>query len=183
MKNKLRIIILVVVIVLQILLPVGMIIYENVTSGYTTEKGEIFRFRLERVTCSEYSIIFSVENPTVWGVKYAVLENDQDGFAVMTGSNKKPSGNNYIKSKSKRFDFPVNTIETDEFKGKLKMITLYSSRVYSDLEKADLDGWREMFFKEAYVEAYVYKGEVVPIAVYVEGLPLKEFVVNQNLSG
>ena len=180
MKNRSKLVILVTLIIFQILLPVAMITYDDISDRYTTEKGEIYRFPLEQIVCTENDVRFSVRNTSVWSVKYAVVENDADGMAVMTRSKSKPAGVNYIESKGKSFyfDFPVDKIETDAFSGK-QMLTLYDEEWYVE---SGLKGFNEACFDEAYLEAYVYKGDVVPVAIYVEGVPLEEFVKRTNLS-
>lgn len=178
MKNRSKTAILIAVIIFQVLLPVLMITYDDITENYTSDKGEIFRFRLEQIVCTEYEVKFSVENNSVWGVRYAIVENDSEGFAVMTRSKGRPACVNYVESKGDSFYFPVSSIKTDIFEGKLKMLTMYDEEWYVE---SGLDGWKETSFEDAYLEAYVYKGDVVPIAVYVEGMPLEEFVAELNL--
>lgn len=178
MGKKSRFVILIVIIIAQILVPVGMTSYKSITNEQTCQKGETFKFYLNYIVYNDGSIKFEVAQPYPWGAKYVSLKTDENGYAEFELLVEKPEGDNYIKNPGRySFVFPVDEIETRKYENIRGSIRFYSMADYGYLNN-------EYYFEEAYLEAYVYKGNVVPACIYVDGMPLDEQLeqINNNLS-
>ncbi len=173
MRKKLPYIFLAIIIFIQISVPVGMIIYQKIDSNLAETKGEKFRFYIDRLSYShEGKLFFDVErkSPWMWEHTYAEIEVDEYGYAKLPLTDKKPNGNNYIKSSyPNEFEFPINEVDTDFYE------YLYSMDLHKDYSEYDYNT-PFGYYKEAYLEAYVYKGRVGSPKVYIDGIDANEYL-------
>ena len=178
MRKKLPIILLCVLIFIQICVPAGMIVYNTIDTNIAQAKGEKFRFRVDNISCWRDGYIhFSVSSIT-WNpgkAIYADIEVDADGYAHLNLTETKPLHNNYVKSSAKdSFYFPVDYVRTKEYPN-IDYMLFYQN--YSDTyTPTGIDH----YYNEAYLEAYVYKGRVGNLILYIDGLEAEEYFSNLN---
>lgn len=183
MRKKLPFIILAIIMLVQICVPVGLITYHKIDSNLAEAKGEKFRFDIGYL--SYYSnglLFFDVEErtPWEWGCIYAEIEVAEDGYVTLNYSEMKPKGNYYIKSSEhKDFYFPITEIKTDSFE---HLYDITFNKKYSDYFSS-ITGVENFYFKEAYLEAYVYKGRVGAPKIYIDGIEANEYLsmLNENI--
>lgn len=177
MRKKLPFIILAIIIFVQICVPVGLIIYHKIDSTLAETKGEKFRFHIDYLSYSiEGKLFFDVDTKTQWMWEhiYADIEIDEEGYAIFNLSKEKPDSNYYIKSSQpKEFYFPVTDIKTDTYD---HLYSMTFNKDYSDYDYYTPLG----YYKEAYLEAYVYKGRVGAPKIYIDGMEAEEFLSNLN---
>ena len=176
MRKKLPYIFLAIIIFIQICVPVGMITYHKIDSNLAEAKGEKFRIDISHLTYHSNGILFfdvEARNPWKWGCIYAEIEVAEDGYVTLNYSEKKPKGNYYIKSSEhKDFYFPLTEIKTDSYD---HLYDITFNKKYSDYFSS-INGVENFYFKEAYLEAYVYKGRVGAPKVYIDGVEADKYL-------
>lgn len=174
MRKKLPYIFLAIIIFIQICVPVGMITYQKFDSNLAEAKGEKFRFHIDHLSYSpQGKLYFDVDTRDMeweWEQTYAEIEIDEDSFAKLVLKDKKPRINYYIRSSDPYyFTFPISEIDTDSY------VYLYGmdfQKDYSDYDYNTPFG----YYKEAYLEAYVYKGRVGSPKIYIDGMEAYEYL-------
>lgn len=186
MRKKLPFVILAIIMFAQICVPVGLITYQKIDSNLAEAKGEKFRFYIDNLSYhpgpNNGILFFAVEERTPWelGCIYADIEVDEEGFAILNYSEKKPKGNYYIKSSEhKDFYFPIDEVKTNSYE---HLYEMHFNKKYSDFY-VSVPGIEKFYYEEAYLEAYVYKGRVGAPKVYIDGMEADEFLslLNQNI--
>lgn len=180
MRKKLPFLILSIIIFIQICVPVGLITYHKIDSNLAEAKGEKFRFYIDNLSYHPGSdngiLFFAVEErtPWEWDRIYADIEVDEEGYAILNYSEKKPKGDYYIKSSEhKDFYFPITSVITKTYD---HLYVMTFNKNYSDYYTPF------GYYNEAYLEAYVYKGRVGALKVYIDGMEADEFLSNLNES-
>lgn len=173
MRKKLPYIFLAIIIFIQICVPIGMITYQKIDSNLAEAKGEKFRFYIDYLSYSpQGKLYFDVDtrSPWKWDHTYGEIEVDEEGYAKLILAEKKPKRVYYIKSAyPHEFEFPVSEIDTDSY------VYLYGmdfQKDYSDYDYNTPFG----YYKEAYLEAYVYKGRVGNPKIYIDGMEADEYL-------
>ena len=180
MRKKLPYILLTIVLFIQICVPVGMIVYQKIDSNLAEAKGEKFRFALSHLSYSnqgKLSFVVDTKSERKMERLYAEIEVSDDGFVKLNLTDNKPENNHYIKSASEyKFKFPINEIDTGYYDNVYSMI-FYNTN--SDYDYNPTIG----YCKEAYLEAYVYKGRVDGAKIYIDGLAAEEYlsILNDKL--
>lgn len=182
MRKKLPYIILAIIMFIQICVPVGLITYQKIDSNLAEAKGEKFRFYIDNLSYhpgpNNGILFFAVETrtPWKWDCIYADIEVDEEGYVILNYSEKKPKGDYYIKSSEhKDFYFPIDEVKTNSYE---HLYEMYFNKDYSDYDYYTPFG----YYKEAYLEAYVYKGRVGAPKVYIDGMEADEFLSDLNES-
>ena len=178
MRKKSGFIILIIVIVLQLCVPAGMIAYKTAETNAITENGELVKIKISSMTYTEGVVEFDIITYDDWGNFYAEIQETDTIYAKLVLRETKPEGDFYIKSNDKyEFDFPVRKIKTEDFSN-LEYIYF--------IEKTGNESWWDKIiafhelYDYAYLEAYVYKGKVVPVAVYVNGVEINTYLSRLN---
>lgn len=183
MRKKLPYIFLAIIIFIQICVPVGMITYQKIDSNLAEAKGEKFRFYIDSLSYhpgpNNGILFFYIEErtPWEWGCIYADIEVDEEGYAILNYSEKKPKGDYYIKSSEhKDFYFPITEIITESY---YHLYNIELQKDYSDYDYNTPFG----YYKDAYLEAYVYKGRVGAPKIYIDGMEADEYLsmLNENI--
>lgn len=174
MRKKLPFVILAIIIFIQICVPVGLITCYKIDSNLAEAKGEKFRFYIDNLSYhpgpNNGILFFAVEErtPWEWGRIYANIEVDEEGYVILNYSEKKPKGDYYIKSSEhKDFYFPITSVITDTYD---HLYDMTFTKSYSDYYIPF------GYYKEAYLEAYVYKGRVGAPKVYIDGMEADEYL-------
>lgn len=181
MRRKLPLIILITIMLVQLFIPAGLIMYQNSSEETTQTKGEIFIFEIHNIAYSNKKLTFNVKLP--YGIadnRYLIAENNGGDFSTLTYTNEKPETEYYIKSDERGFfSFPVNHITTDEYKN-LETAIFFKLTEPDEYTEAD-EGF--VYFTEAYMYAYVYKGKISISKVFIDGIEAKEYLqqLNDNL--
>ena len=178
MRKKLPLILLCVLIFIQICVPVGMLTYHTIDTNIAEAKGEKFRFRVDNISCWRDGYIHFSVSSIIWNPGKAVYGNiivDEEGYATLDITETKPEHNNYVKSSAKdSFYFPVDYVRTKEYPN-IDYMLFYQN--YSDTyTPTGIDH----YYNEAYLEAYVYKGRVGNLILYIDGLEAEEYFSNLN---
>lgn len=178
MRKKLPFILLSVLIFIQICVPVGMIVYNRIDSTLAETKGEKFRFRVENIIYDNGGYVhFNTKeyNHTSDITIYAEVKVDDNGYADLYLTKKRPDSDYYVKSQYKDgFYFPVPFVITKD----------YPFIGHRDFYKNHSDTYTptgvDNYYNEAYIEAYVYKGRVGKLVLYIDGLEAEEYFANLN---
>ncbi len=178
MRKKSGFIMLIIIIVLQLCVPVGMIVYKTAETNAITENGELVKFKISSMTYSKGAVEIDIITYNDWGNYYAEIEKTDTGYADLVLTDVKPEGDIYVKSNDKyEFDFPVHQIKTENF-SKLEYVYL--------IQKTGNEDWWDKIianhelYSSAYLEAYVYKGKVVPVGVYINGIDINIYLSRLN---
>lgn len=180
MRKKLPFIILVIIMFVQICIPIGLITYDKIDSSLAEIKGEKFRFNLNYLSYdgNQGKLYFSVDTRSswMWESNYAEIEVCEDGLVKLLLTNKKPEGDYYIKSKyPNEFTFPLSEIDTDSYEN---LYNMEFCKDYSEYDYYTPFG----YYKDAYLEAYVYKGRVGAPKIYIDGMEADEYLSMLNES-
>ena len=178
MRKKSGLIILILIMVLQLCVPAGMIIYKITERNTIIKNGLYVKIELESFTYSNGKLLLDTPLPDDgWDMLYAELENvSTTDFYKLQLVADKPAHDFYIKSSQESyFELPVNKIKVDNFENIDYIHFLKISE--------DDDWWDKIFFKKfkrAYLEAYVYQGKVYPKAVYIDSKEANEYLAKIN---
>ena len=178
MRKKLQFILLSILIFIQICVPVGMITYNAIDSNIAEAMGEKFRFRVDNIRCLNDGYIHFSVSSIIWNpgkTIYADTEVDADGYVTLNLTEIRPEHNNYVKSSDRDvFYFPIDYVRTKEYPN-IDYFQLYKN--YSDTyTPTGIDH----YYNEAYLEAYVYKGRIGKLVLYIDGLEAEEYFSNLN---
>ena len=169
MRKKLPYIFLAIVIFIQICVPVGMIVYQKIDSNLARAKGEKFMFVIDRLSYShDGKLHFDINRRSEWKWEdaFAEIEVAEDGFANLILTDDKPKSKYYIKSSSPyTFEFPIDEIDTDAYEN------IYSMELNKYYDYNEFG-----YYNEAYLEAYVYKGRVDAVKIYIDGMEADEYL-------
>lgn len=181
MRKKSGLIALILVILFQLCIPTGMVVWEVTENNRIVKNGLCVKLELESFSYSNGKL--HLDTPPLpddgWNMQYAELvHNAATGYYELQLISNKPTHDFYIKSSQKTyFEFPANKIKVDKFEN-LDYLLFFK-------ENED-DDWVDKLlynqFKRAYLEAYVYKGKVIPVAVYIDGKEADEYLnrLNEN---
>ncbi|MBQ8209875.1 MAG: hypothetical protein IJZ35_04775 [Clostridia bacterium] len=176
MRKKSGLIVLILVIVLQLCVPAGMIIYKNAEHNTIVENGELCKFKIKDMYYRKGKLDINIETYDDWAMQFADVQADSIGYAELLLTDTKPEGSIYIESSDKdEFDFPVEAIKTEEFEN--------LEYVYFFEKTGEEDWWDELIhemYNRAYLEAYVYEGKVSPVAVYIDGVEANVYLSRLN---
>lgn len=177
--------IFVVVILAQLFVPAQMIFdLEN-----TIAKGTAYKFKTQPVDPSDpfkgkyiylnYEIVSVVTNDSIWindAPIYITLTTDSLGFAMVKEATKEePQASNYVKAKvnwydhyqrSVNFSFPFNEFYMNETKA-------------YDAELAHINAQRDSLPNNTYALVYVLNGKGVLDNVFINDVPIAEYVENE----
>ncbi len=155
MFKKLMLPILIISIIIQLLVPVGMIAYGNKAENDLQKYGKEFKFAAN-VYSVEYGIVnFSiVESVVFYGNDgYGVIKEDSNGYAYFVETTAgKPKGTDYIRLNDK------NREEIDAF-------SVESEYAY-----------RNIIEESAFLVVKVYNGDLEVVELYMDGIPAQEWI-------
>ena len=191
MKNrKMLLILFICLVALQLCVPAYMIISREMT----LQSGKQFKFKAAPVDPSDPfrgryvsinipdSEIDIPEDEEYYGGQtvYVLLENDAQGFAAMKGvSRTKPASGDYFKTR-------VIYVNPKDMGGTRKLhVAIPFNRYYME-EKAAPQAEEEYNRRageindDVYVTIRVYKGSVVLEKLYVEGVPIEDYLKSKK---
>lgn len=154
MRKNLITIILVLAIILQLSVPIGMIVYSQNTEDALSQYGKEFKIQVYIQRVSDGYVDYNFYGYDLYEIgRYAVLEEDEAGFANLTTIQKsKPETPYYIRitmdNKAKFVDYPTGV---------------------------DITAWR-VYEDSAYLVIKAYNGEVEVVGLYIEDIPAKEWL-------
>ncbi len=177
MRKKSGLIILILVMVIQLCVPIGMVAFEVIENNTIIKNGLCVKLELESFSYSNGKLHFDLPSDYEWGTKYAQLvHNGTTGYYEIQSTKGKPEGDFYIKSDDfDYFEFPINSIEVSKYEN--------LDYVHFVKENEDDDWWDKLLhnqFRRAYLEAYVYKGKVIPVAVFIDGVDADTYLERLN---
>ncbi len=167
-KKKLLLPILWIVLFLQLLAPVGLILYQANLHKTLEEKGEIYRLNVQIYSIETGKVYYNLTDPLpyydIMGTEYIRILPAEDGYMRLHGiSKQKPQdGSPYIRVRSDD-DFPMNRsldVENDTY----QYINYWGNRMpelFWDTSQYDLfaDG-------QWYLEIKVYKGNCKVLGLF-----------------
>lgn len=154
MLKKLMLPMLIISIVIQLLVPVGMIVYGNKAEEDLLKYGKEFKIPVYIQSIYNGSIDVRFYDYSLYRIgTYAIMEEDEEGFAnLSTIVEAKPKSTDYIcvtwENKEKLADFSINS-------------DFDSSIVYEE---------------SSYLLIKVYNGDFEVIGLYMDGIPAEEWV-------
>lgn len=154
MFKKLIFPILIISIVVQLLVPVGMISYGNKAEDDLQKYGKEFKFPAHVYSVENGNVNFSIIESTVFygNDRYGVIK-ESSGYAYFDETTAtKPKGTDYIRLNEE------NRKEMDTFFVECK---------YS---------YRNITEESAYLVAKVYNGDIEVVNLYMDGIPAQEWV-------
>lgn len=154
MLKKLMLPILIVSVVVQLLVPVGMIAYGNKAEENLQKYGKEFRFPANVYSVENGNMNFSIEESVVFYLYdgYCVIEESSDGYAYFVEAAVKPKGTNYIRLNEE------NRIKMDTFSVECEY------------------AYRNITEEYAYLVVKVYNGDVEVVGLYMDGISAQEWV-------
>ncbi len=157
MRKKIMLPILIISIVIQLLVPVGMIAYGNNAEDDLQKYGKEYKFRIRVYSIYEgkvdYSISYMAE--LYQEGKFGVIGEDEDGYAVITEiKTTRPEDTNYIRINRE------TRIKLDEF-------SVVTGRSYIGVQE-----------QSAYLLVKIYKGNFEIVDLYIDGISAQEWVLN-----
>lgn len=158
MRKKILTIVLALTIVLQILTPVGMIAYGNKAKEELLSKGIDYKVRVSGVNISDGYVTFWSDDICCYSYKkYIIIGTSDDGYAeVIDFSDSKPDCDNYIRFSEQNREL-LSRYKVDE---KTNIPNYYIATA------------------EAYATIKVYKGDAVVTGVFVDGVPVEDYIEN-----
>lgn len=174
MRKNRGFIVLIVIIILQLCIPVGMIVYKTTENTRTEENGVLCRFEISSMTYKDGELEFDIDIATYDdpGKNYAEIETNISGNAQLTLTDEQPDDPFYIKSSDKyAFDFPLSVYKTEKYEN-LERIYL-SKKTDDDSLFTFSNHYR---YNSAYLEAYVYNGSVSIVNIYIDGVEADEYL-------
>ncbi len=158
MSKKLMLPILIISIVIQLLVPVGMIAYGNKVEDDLQKYGKEFKIKvyIQSIYNGSVDVRFYDYNLFRLG-HFAVMEEDEEGYANL---------NTITSSKPKTSDYIIITRENKE---KLADFYVDSSFTSSIVEE-----------ENSYLVIKVYNGDFEIVGLYIEGIPADEWVKDKE---
>ena len=155
MFKKLMLPILIISILVQFLVPVGMIAYGNKAEEDLQKYGKEFKFQANIHYIQNGEVNFSLIDMGVLyqdGMYGIVQENANDSFALIVETIAgKPKGHDYIR---------INE------ENRMKMDTFFVESEYA---------YRNIIEESAYLVVKVYNGDVEVVEMYIDGIPAEEW--------
>ena len=194
MKNKKLKLIIILALVIQIILPAGMLAYHYSIYNYALNNTPDFKFCLsyfDMYSYGENNEITYKDGESGKDVFYFDIANspyrtdvavtvDADGFAVMTGIENKRlnkhwfSYENYNKLESfNQTEGDFRYVETEEAEKIMKEWKIRYFDIYEEDVIIHKGG------NAVYITAKVYKGIFIPMAVYKDNVKIIEFIHNK----
>jgi len=155
MLKKLMLPILIVSIVVQLLVPVGMIAYGNKAEEDLQKYGKEFKIPANVYSVEHGKVNFSiVESVVFYGNDgYGVIKEKSDGYAYFVETTVgKPKGTDYIRLNEE------NRIEMDTF-------SVDCGYAYRNITE-----------ESAYLVVKVYNGDLEVVDLYMDGIPAQEWI-------
>ena len=178
MRKKLLLIILVVTITIQIAIPLGMVIYNAIEISQIKQHGELYTFSGYRPYYSNGRLHVNIS-----------LFGPNRQYAILTGesfehSDDKPDTPYYIDRYGKYYatnDFGVNLPE-------VYIVTKNYDNITSIdfIKKLSINSYSETppenvaYYDEVTIDAYIYKGKIYVIEIYIDGVNSETFLENYN---
>lgn len=152
MFKKLTFPILILAIILQLLLPVGMIGYSIKTGNDVKNLGTEYKLSVE-VSWAEDDTVYLYPKYLFRYMQYAIISVDEDGKAYFSDySGERPENGDYIR--------------TDE-----------NTRRLLESIKIDYDNPSYVYLnKEGYLLVKVYNGNILPLELYIEDTPADDWL-------
>lgn len=158
MLKKVMLPILILSIVIQLLVPVGMIAYGNKAEDDLQKYGKEFKFPAQVYSVENGNVNFSIKESSVFygNDRYGIIK-ETSGYAYFDETTTtKPKGTDYIRLNEE------NRKEIDTFSVECR----YSYRSITE--------------KSAYLVVKVYNGDIEVMDLYMDDIPAQEWV-NTNL--
>ena len=154
MLKKLMLPILIISIAIQLLVPVGMIVYGNKAEEDFLKHGKEFRIPVYIQSFYDGSVDVRFYDYNLYRIgTYAVMEEDEEGFANLS---------TIVEAKPKTPDYISVTWENKE---KLAGFTIDSDFSSSRVNE-----------ESAYLVIKVYNGDFEVVGLYMDGIPAEEWV-------
>jgi hypothetical protein len=156
MRKRIVLPILIISIIIQLLVPVGMIAYGNNADDDLQKYGKEYKFRI-----AVYSIYSGDVDYSLQGLaelyqegKYGVISEDEEGYAVITEiKSTRPEEPNYIR---------VNR----ETRTRLDEFSVVTGRGYIGVQE-----------QSAYLLVRIYKGNLEIVEMYIDDITAQEWVL------
>ena len=193
MKNKKLKLIIILVLVIQIILPAGMLGYHYSVYNYALNNTPDFKFYLSYFDLYSYGendeIIYGDEEKNdvlYFDIAYKYFNtnmevvSDMNGFAVISALQDKKlnkhwfSSDNYNKIGSfSQADGEFTYVDTEEAK---KIMSEWKQRYYDHYGNAEIEVYQA---DSLYITAKVYKGVFIPTAVYKDNVKVIEIAAKK----
>ena len=193
MKNKKLKLIIILVLVIQIILPAGMLGYHYSVYNYALNNTPDFKFYLSYFDLYSYGendeIIYGDEEKNdvlYFDIAYKYFNtnmevvSDMNGFAVISALQDKKlnkhwfSSDNYNKMGSfSQADGEFTYVDTEEAK---KIMSEWKQRYYDHYGNAEIEVYQA---DSLYITAKVYKGVFIPTAVYKDNVKVIEIAAKK----
>ncbi len=160
MRKKILTIILTLTIVLQILTPVGMIAYGNKAKEELLSKGIDYKVRVSGINIADGYVTFWSDDICCYSYKkYIIIGTSDNGYAeIIDFSDSKPDCDNYIRDSEQNQEL-LTRYKIDE---KTNIPNFYIATA------------------EAYATIKVYKGNAAVTEVFIDGVPVEEYIKNKG---
>lgn len=163
MLKKLTLPILIIVIIVQLLVPVSMVVYGNSAQTEVEKYGTQYVLDINIASIQKGKVIFSPVQYDLWYPlyedKYVLLGTYEDGKAYGESvSDEKPEDGDYLKPTQR------NANRLDEYP------VDYDGEILSSR-------YHDLYTKDAYIKVKVYEGNLAVTGLYIEDIPIEEWVV------
>lgn len=195
MRKKMVTIILAVTIIIQIAVPMGMLIHKSTEISQIKKHGQFHTFSayLPHYYRGDFTIRLEIFGPTK---QYVTINQDANGTEYYEHSDEKPSTPVYIDRYSEGYEtkdfsisFPEVYIRTEEYENlsyidfQKKMSFDTDSEDSADKVVIDDEGStfaNVVFYNEATVDAYIWKGKIYIEEVYIDSVDIKTVLEGLN---
>lgn len=162
MIKKITLPMIIIAMVIQLLVPVGMIAYSQSVEQKVLEFGTEYKIDININSVMDGKVIFSPKISELWlplyDNEYVILATDENGKAYCSEiSKQKPDSEDYLRPTRRN-----------------------SNRLYS--YKVDCDGeilssrYYNLYETDSYIIAKVYKGNIAVTGLYIESLPAERWI-------
>ncbi len=155
MRKRIMLPILIISIVIQLLVPVGMIAYGNNAEVDLQKYGKEYKFRIKVYSIYNGEISYSLSDVAelYQDGKYGIIGEDEDGYAVISEiKTTNPEVPNYIR---------INR----ETRIKLNDYSFVPVQRYISVQE-----------QSAYLIVKIHKGNFELVGLYIDGIPVEEWV-------
>ena len=157
MRKGIMLPILIISIVIQLLVPVGMIVHGNNAEDDLQKYGKEYKFRIGVYSIYDGNVDYSLRDMAelYQEGKYSVIGEDEDGYAMI------------IETKTTRPEEPNYIRVNRETREKLDEFSVMTGRSYINVQE-----------QSAYLLVKIYKGNFEIVDLYIDGITVEEWVLN-----
>lgn len=183
MREKIKRIITVAIVLLQLSVPAGLIIMQRVETNLIEKYGQSFIFEATRFHFFNGHMNMYLLTNGEWlemndKIRYMIVDKDENGKTVYTATDTKPEGDNYIDTRIDRYDgesFPNIFIDTQIYENLNDIVLVKTATVQPPDSDEHL-----VYYKDVTAEAKVYKGKIIITQVYIDSIDYETYFEKLN---